>query len=158
LVLMSTFTSHRTNLTMASPTVDLTHLQSQLASLERQKSLLISQLLSLRSAHPLSTKPPSKPAVDASIDSNAATDIADSESPPPSAADPLTDSDILFQVFASSSAQQKAALTRLHRMTGITTFTVRDPSPPHDMLLGVRFDVFSQRISPANSLPSAIHC
>lgn len=115
---------------------DLPALQSQLASLERQKTLLTTQLLSLRAARPLSSTSPA-PAAPASTPSATPT-------PQPSPPAQLTDDQLLSQVL-SSTTQKTASLTRLHRITGITTFPVRDPSPPHEKLLGIRIEIFADR-------------
>ncbi|RPB12994.1 hypothetical protein P167DRAFT_545019 [Morchella conica CCBAS932] len=136
------------------PPLALTTLHDQLLTLERQKASLTAQLLSLRATHPLSnTSPPTPP----SSSSSSSSSSSPASSSPASATttatstqkttqEPLTDADHLSAVFASTTASAAASIARLHRIAGITTFTIRDPSPPHTTLLGVRIEVFCNRV------------
>ncbi|KAL0640750.1 hypothetical protein Q9L58_000056 [Maublancomyces gigas] len=112
------------------PPAALPALHTQLASLEREKTRLTTQLLSLRASRPVAS---------ASATASTATTTTTTTTPP------LSDSQILSHVFASSTTNHAAARTRLHRIAGITTFAVRDPSPPHEKLLGIRIEVFAER-------------
>ncbi|KAH0607697.1 uncharacterized protein H6S33_002731 [Morchella sextelata] len=130
------------------PPLALTTLHDQLLTLERQKASLTAQLLSLRATHPLSSAsappaPPSSssPASTTSTTTSSTTTTTSTQK----TQEPLTDADHLAAVFASSTASAAASIARLHRIAGITTFTVRDPSPPHNTLLGVRIEVFCNR-------------
>ncbi|KAI5846523.1 hypothetical protein DFP73DRAFT_623935 [Morchella snyderi] len=123
------------------PPLALTALHDQLLTLERQKASLTAQLLSLRATHPLSSAPPP-------TSTSTSTSTATTTTTTPTAQktqEPLTDADLLAAVFASTTASAAASIARLHRIAGITTFTVRDPSPPHTTLLGVRIEVFCNR-------------
>lgn len=142
---------------------DLLTIEARLTELERRKSLLTAELLSYRSTLPISTilsqakvtpsyEDPTPiasavgPRTETSSNGSAASDGKE-----------ITDEDILSDVITHMRYSQKERLKKLYRMTGVTTFTSQDPSPPHKVNVGIRFELFGNRKHPPLSssfLPS----
>ncbi|PUU77428.1 hypothetical protein B9Z19DRAFT_987074 [Tuber borchii] len=130
---------------------DLLTIGARLTELEHRKSLLTAELLSYRSTLPISTilsqakvtpsyEDPTSiasavgPRTETSSNASAASDGKET-----------TDEDILSDVIAHMRYSQKERLKKLYRMTGVTTFTSQDPSPPHKVNVGIRFELFGNR-------------
>ncbi|KAF8426021.1 hypothetical protein EV426DRAFT_641473 [Tirmania nivea] len=101
--------------------VDLAALEAQVRALESQKAQLTAQLTSLRSTSTLSTHFPTLP----------------------SSSSPSNDATLLSTSLARSNALSTALTSTNYRLAGTTAFLVRDPSPPGEILLGVRIESFT---------------
>ena len=139
---------------------DLLTIEARLTELERRKSLLTAELLSYRSTLPISTilsqaKVTPSYGDPTSITSTVGpkTETSSNGSAALDGKAETTDEDILSDVIAHTRYSQKERLKKLYRMTGVTTFTSRDPSPPHKVNVGIRFELFGNRKSPP--LPSS---
>jgi len=141
---------------------DLLTIEARLTELERRKSLLTAELLSYRSTLPISTILSQAKVIPSYEDPTPVTSTVGprTETSNGSAASDgkaeATDEDILSDVIAHMRYSQKERLKKLYRMTGVTTFTSQDPSPPHKVNVGIRFELFGNREPPPLFLPSSL--
>ncbi|CUS13091.1 unnamed protein product [Tuber aestivum] len=128
---------------------DLLSIEARLTELERHKSLLTAELLSYRSTLPISTilsqakvTPSYEDPTSVTSTLGPGTETSSNGSVASDGKSEVTDEDILSDVIAHAKYSQKERLKKLYRMTGVTTFTSEDPSPPHKVNVGIRFELF----------------
>ncbi|KAG0637578.1 hypothetical protein HOY80DRAFT_252115 [Tuber brumale] len=131
---------------------DFLSIEARLTELERHKSLLTAELLSYRSTLPISTilsqakvRPSYEDPTSATSTVGPGTETSSNTSGASDGKSEANDEDILSDVIAHVKCSQKERLKKLYRMTGITTFTSEDPSPPHNVNVGIRFELFGNR-------------
>ncbi|PWW73834.1 hypothetical protein C7212DRAFT_366103 [Tuber magnatum] len=131
---------------------DLLAIEARLTELERHKTLLTAELLSYRSTLPISTilsqakvTPSYEDPTSVTSTVGPRTETGSNGSVASDGKSEATEEDILSDVIAHAKYSQKERLKKLYRMTGVTTFTSEDPSPPHKVNVGIRFELFGNR-------------